>query len=296
MYGVNPTTLRAWERRYGLVTPVRGEGGHRGFTAEDLDRIRQMVELTRAGISASAAAEQVKSARGRASSKTPPGLARLRTQFALAAERLAAEKLAQLCNDADSAIGYRNTVEQLCFPELTRIAGPWEENSLVIAQEHCASLATRTYLSRRYLEFSGQAGRNSRSLPVVALACVPNELHDLPLLHLANVLLESARARPVVLAAGLPLEVTLGVAENLSARVLLLSATMQPTAAQTREWMDTITRAGWEKRCLLAGSGFNKSRIFSETKVRAAAGSYSHVADLIAAMAQKEPTPAARGK
>ncbi|MBH3309707.1 MerR family DNA-binding transcriptional regulator, partial [Pseudomonas mosselii] len=27
--GINPVTLRAWERRHGLISPQRTEGGHR---------------------------------------------------------------------------------------------------------------------------------------------------------------------------------------------------------------------------------------------------------------------------
>ena len=33
--GINPVTLRAWQRRYGLLKPQRSEGGHRLFDEED---------------------------------------------------------------------------------------------------------------------------------------------------------------------------------------------------------------------------------------------------------------------
>lgn len=48
--GVNPITLRAWERRYGLIDPVRTEGGHRLYSLEHLEMIKQAVELTQQGI------------------------------------------------------------------------------------------------------------------------------------------------------------------------------------------------------------------------------------------------------
>ncbi|MCQ6263819.1 MerR family transcriptional regulator [Alcanivorax sp. MM125-6] len=41
--GVNPVTLRAWERRYGLIRPARTERGHRRYSAEDVARIRRIV-------------------------------------------------------------------------------------------------------------------------------------------------------------------------------------------------------------------------------------------------------------
>ena len=35
--GVHPVTLRAWERRYGLIRPHRTPKGHRLYTRADVD-------------------------------------------------------------------------------------------------------------------------------------------------------------------------------------------------------------------------------------------------------------------
>jgi MerR family transcriptional regulator, light-induced transcriptional regulator len=37
--GVTPELLRAWERRYGLLQPVRSSGGFRLYTDEDAERV-----------------------------------------------------------------------------------------------------------------------------------------------------------------------------------------------------------------------------------------------------------------
>lgn len=39
---INPVTLRAWQRRYGLLKPQRTDGGHRLFNDSDIDRIREI--------------------------------------------------------------------------------------------------------------------------------------------------------------------------------------------------------------------------------------------------------------
>lgn len=39
---INPVTLRAWQRRYGLLKPQRTDGGHRLFNEADIDRIREI--------------------------------------------------------------------------------------------------------------------------------------------------------------------------------------------------------------------------------------------------------------
>lgn len=41
--GVNTVTLRAWERRYGLICPQRTPKGHRLYSAEDIDTIRKVL-------------------------------------------------------------------------------------------------------------------------------------------------------------------------------------------------------------------------------------------------------------
>ncbi len=48
--GVNAITLRAWERRYGLITPKRTAKGHRLYTEQDIRLIRQVVALLNRGI------------------------------------------------------------------------------------------------------------------------------------------------------------------------------------------------------------------------------------------------------
>lgn len=48
--GVNPVTLRAWERRYGLVSPLRTEGGHRLYTPQDLQTIQDILLWTGRGM------------------------------------------------------------------------------------------------------------------------------------------------------------------------------------------------------------------------------------------------------
>ena len=48
--GVNPVTLRAWERRYGLIQPTRTDSGHRLYSQADIERLSLINELTGEGI------------------------------------------------------------------------------------------------------------------------------------------------------------------------------------------------------------------------------------------------------
>jgi DNA-binding transcriptional MerR regulator len=48
--GVAAVTLRAWERRYGLVKPQRTEKGHRLYTLENITEIEQIVSWLNRGV------------------------------------------------------------------------------------------------------------------------------------------------------------------------------------------------------------------------------------------------------
>lgn len=69
--GVTVPTLRAWERRYGLLVPVRTGGGHRRYSDEDVRRVLAVLELTGQGWAVAAAARQV-AGHGSASPVRPP--------------------------------------------------------------------------------------------------------------------------------------------------------------------------------------------------------------------------------
>ncbi|MCZ3174240.1 MerR family transcriptional regulator, partial [Acinetobacter baumannii] len=48
--GVNPVTLRAWERRYGLIQPTRTESGHRLYSMTEIERVRSIVDWIDRGV------------------------------------------------------------------------------------------------------------------------------------------------------------------------------------------------------------------------------------------------------
>lgn len=48
--GINPVTLRAWQRRYGLLKPQRSEGGHRQFDDDDILRIEEIKRWIERGV------------------------------------------------------------------------------------------------------------------------------------------------------------------------------------------------------------------------------------------------------
>jgi DNA-binding transcriptional MerR regulator len=55
--GINPVTLRAWERRYGLIQPTRTESGHRLYSQTDIDDVRSILSWIERGVAVSKVAK-----------------------------------------------------------------------------------------------------------------------------------------------------------------------------------------------------------------------------------------------
>jgi MerR family transcriptional regulator, light-induced transcriptional regulator len=186
--GVAVPTLRAWERRYGLLEPARTDGGHRLYSEADVERVRTMSRLLDDGWSAAAAAREVL--------RTPATVTALRpvetSGPVTAAERL----IAQLCAaidafDAQAADGAVDDVfarlevpralDEVLLPVLRSVGDGWQEDPRVIAREHFASNTLRPRLQR----LLGTAPRTSARS---CLAAAPEgEDHDLGLLAAAAV-------------------------------------------------------------------------------------------------------------
>ena len=71
--GINPVTLRAWERRYGLIQPTRTESGHRLYSMRDVEAVREILGWIERGVAVSKVGKIL--ARDRAARAQPPELA-----------------------------------------------------------------------------------------------------------------------------------------------------------------------------------------------------------------------------
>ena len=47
---INTVTLRAWERRYGLLTPQRTAKGHRLYSEKDVAKVERILDIVARGV------------------------------------------------------------------------------------------------------------------------------------------------------------------------------------------------------------------------------------------------------
>ncbi|PKO15560.1 hypothetical protein CVU37_12035 [candidate division BRC1 bacterium HGW-BRC1-1] len=288
MYDLNPNTLRTWERRYGLVAPERTAGGQRGYGEEDMEKIRRVLQLTSSGTSIGEAADQVNAwARDRKPHQPSAAVKEWRRKFNDAVKSLDTARSLGCAHRLVEALGYNEAVEHVFFPELRQWGALWAKDGHVVAQEHVASLAVRAALLSPRLSIT--ENKNPVKSPVVILACVPGEQHDLPLLHLANLMRMESSLQPTLLVAGLPIADILRTCERSHAQVLVLSASITPRADVARTWLGEITEAGWEDRTIFAGGGFSNTRLFGNSAIRSAAGSFSQLVKMIESLKDAGP-------
>lgn len=212
--GVAPSTVRMWGHRYGLTASDRSAGGHRRYTAEDVDRLRRMHAAVISGVSPAAAAAGVvdpppagrvgprAAADGRAGhelgtgheTRTGPAVARVRRGgpggavlavpgagreargLARAASRLDG---AGACDLVLAALRERGTLavwDEVLRPVLVAAGLHWERTGTGIDVEHLLTQAVSAALSLHVAGFADGARDDA-----VLLAGGPEEDHVLAL-------------------------------------------------------------------------------------------------------------------
>ena len=212
--GVSPELLRAWERRYGLLQPVRSQGGFRLYTADDAERVRRMRRGLEEGLSAAEAAR-------RALTEVRPveGLlddARRRLLAAVSVYDEAA--MHAVVDEALAGFALETVLGELILPALRELGERWQLGELEVAQEHFASNLVR----ERLLGLARLWGRGVG--PLAILSCAPGERHDIGLIAF-GLLLRSHGWRILFLGADTPVEtLERAVASNPARLVVVASA------------------------------------------------------------------------
>jgi DNA-binding transcriptional MerR regulator len=187
--GVGISLLRAWERRYGVVHPVRTAGGYRLYDDEAIARLRAMRQLIEAGWSASQAASAVldepadrvglsgSQAAGRGpethATASPEATAPeddLTAAFVGAAGRYDGAAIERSLDEMFGRGSLEATLEGHVLPALRALGDAWAAGTLDVAAEHLASAAVVRRLAARF-DLSGAPGSGPRVLVGLPPGC-----------------------------------------------------------------------------------------------------------------------------
>jgi methanogenic corrinoid protein MtbC1 len=230
-------TLRTWERRYGVPTPVRAASGHRQFPVSAVEQLRKVTTLLGQGyrpgeILVLPAAELdgllSLSERGRPRVlpdarpvPDPPVGAMLESirQF----DRVT---LVGALRTNWARLGPMRFLEECASALLFEVGKGWEEGRLQIRHEHFASECVTDVLRELREPFDRQA-----TGPRVALATLPGDLHEGGLL-MASVVLALRGYRVLYLGTDTPVEQIVETVRDGEVDVVTLS--ISPTVPRSR--------------------------------------------------------------
>jgi methanogenic corrinoid protein MtbC1 len=184
--------LRAWERRYQVVTPTRTDGGQRLYSELDVERLTRLHRLTERGHAIGRLAsleldDLVRLDEASASEATPDSPLQARrarspgggvhevTEAALRAiQRLDAPELQAILERAAVTLGVPDFLDSVVALVLEDIGQGWQARSVSVAQEHLA-----TAVFRRVLGWLLGVYEVNGAAPRLVVATPPGQVHEL---------------------------------------------------------------------------------------------------------------------
>lgn len=231
--GVNPVTLRAWERRYGLIQPVRTEGGHRLYSQADIEAIRSILAWTERGVAVSKVGSLLaRSAEGKAAA-APADAAEAggdrgewQTRLRQAVGHFDEGRLERIYGQVFSTYPLSTVFQDILLPV-------WHELQRQKGFGHASRwLFLDAFLRARVLQRL-QLARGAAD-ECVLLAAIPDHCHELELL-VAGLLLGSDSGAVRTLAIGQPLEELGLVCQEVRPQALVLYSKRPPSALLLRQ-------------------------------------------------------------
>jgi DNA-binding transcriptional MerR regulator len=236
--GVPVDTLRAWERRYGVLRPTRTEGGQRRYGNEDVERVLWLAARVAEGQRISDAVSALGALEHEADDDTlgEGPTAALAARLAAAARQGDGPRVDLELDRAFAAFPLIPCMELVIFPALADLGRRWAEGEAVVVAEHLLSGATERRLAARL-----SAARRPRG-PIAIVACPSGERHAVGALCLSALMAQDGW-RISFLGADTPLAEADTVAQARRARACVAVCTNPGSANAAAEQIAELPNA-----------------------------------------------------
>ena len=183
--GLTVETLRAWERRYGIVVPNRDASGRRVYRPEDVLRLRRLREATErghpigrlAGLDDDHLASLLNETADRRARATSNAFV---DRILESAQHFRSADCEQALTLAIAMLPPQQLVSDVLQPLLREVGERWHRGDFAISQERLVSTIVRRHVGLMLDAYD----RNARRAPIV-FATLPGERHELGLLACA---------------------------------------------------------------------------------------------------------------
>lgn len=245
--GITPATLRAWERRYGVLQPGRSDGGYRLYSERDIAILLWLKGQVEAGVTISRAValleiqHQAGVETGTGTQMSRPELDEhvgkdgRRSTAAVMEELLVA--LVEFDEDGADAIvdeafalySIEAVTEEIIAPTLIEIGERWHRGEVSVVQEHFATAFLRQRLAALFRAYD-----QPDSGPLAVTGAAPGEWHDVGIL-IVSLCLRRNGWRVIFLSQAVPAEQLMEEVAHLRPNLVCISATTPNSAAGLSE-------------------------------------------------------------
>ena len=233
--GLTTHVIRAWERRYGLVTPVRGANRYRLYNDEDVRLFRYLKAKGDEGMSIGELAEigreklleQAEQELITAPVEPPPS-ERLISDLTQALHEHDRVGFERKLNGALAVIPFEEALHRFLLPLQENIGQLWHDGQLGIAEEHYAS----NQIKQKIFSAINQL-RMVEAGPRVVVACPSQEWHEISAMTAAY-LCAARGCRVHYLGANLPIPELAKYCEQVRPAYVLLSMTVDRSLGELK--------------------------------------------------------------
>ena len=269
--GLSTHVIRAWERRYGLVKPIRGANRYRLYSDEDVRLIRYLKAKVDEGMSIGELAEigrenlleQAERELVLAPDEPPPSenLVADLIQALLDNDRIGFERK---LNGALAVIPFEEGLHRFLLPLQEHVGQHWHDGKLGVAQEHYAS----NQIKQKIFSAMNQL-RMVEKGPRIVLACPSQEWHEIATLT-ASYLCVVRGCRVHNLGANLPISELAKYCEQIRPSYVLLSMTVDRPVNEVKAIIqELVTRVRPHAPIGVGGHCINThADLFSDQNIR----------------------------
>ena len=218
--GVNSITLRAWEKRYGLIKPVRTDKGHRLYTQENIDMINEVVDLLGKGIPISQVSHALAQRHTPVEDTISDAWHGFLNRMISAIRAFDEQTLDSIYSEVLALYPIDIVTHRLIIPLLEELGRRWETAEAGVAEEHFFGVFLRNKLGARF-----HHGIPNATGPRLLAACLPGENHDNGLLLFA-LSAQSRGLRVTLLGSNMPLAELPMAALRSKAEAIVLSGSI----------------------------------------------------------------------
>jgi len=248
--GLGVPLIRAWERRYGVISPTRTPGGYRLYDDDAIKTLLAMRGLLDRGWTASEAARAIGAGevavddvaidpppgRGPTVSAATAHRGRVIERFVAAAESTSSAETEAAIDEILASGSFEAVVDDLLLPAAAAIGESWAAGRMSVAAEHAASAA----ISRRLAAAFQAAAAANRTSVLVGLP--PGSRHELGALAFA-VALRRRGIGVMYLGSDVPVDAWVDIAHRTKARAAVIGVVTAADQAPAAAVVDAL-RAG----------------------------------------------------